>query len=268
MRRWLTLGKSSIILTILILLCSIAASGQTELYSSSWDKGVLVVLYGDQYGTGWFVNRNYVVTAGHVVNYQTNSKVTLIKGDYSGVGYVVYTDSLTDIAIIHVEKPPASIYIFKLAAKDPEKGQQIFVIGYPFELYKILGDLAKMSMSPRVSMGIAAWIDEERKIFEISATVDSGNSGGPITDAYGNVVGLVSFALEGKAAVMYYGTCVSAIKEALSKAGVSYQIGLSSIITRQGETSIGNQLIVAVAGGVASAIASTVIIISVRRRGG
>jgi len=255
-------------LLILLILIGLAGSAyaQTELYSSSWDKGVLVVLYGDQYGTGWFVARNYVVTAGHVVNYQTNSKVTLIKGDYSGVGYVVYSDSLYDIAIIKVEKPPSEIYIFSLAAKDPEKGQQIYVLGYPFELYKLIGDLAKMSMNPRVSMGVAAWVDTDKRLFEISAAVDSGNSGGPITDAFGNVIGLVSFALEGKAATLYYGTSVSAIKEALAKNGVSYKIGLSSALGGVTQNNTSSQIIAAVLGGAASALVSTVIILSVRRK--
>jgi S1-C subfamily serine protease len=225
-----------------------------------------VVLYGDQYGTGWFVSNKYIVTAGHVVSYQTNAKVTLIKGDYTGVGYVIYTDSLTDIAIIKVEKGPAEVYVFTLSAKDPEKGQQIYVLGYPYELYKLIGDLAKMSMNPRVSMGVAAWIDSEKKLFEISASVDSGNSGGPITDGFGNVVGLVSFALTGKAATLYYGTSVSAIKEALSKNGISYRVGLSSVISNTQTNTLPSQLVIAIAGGAASAIVSTIIILSVRRR--
>ncbi|AQQ75449.1 trypsin-like peptidase domain-containing serine protease [uncultured archaeal virus] len=261
---------ASLILSLFIILVlpgTYAAYAQTELYSSSWDAGVIVVLYGDQYGTGWFVSNKYIVTAGHVVSYQTNAKVTLIKGDYSEVGYVIYTDSLTDIAIIKVEKPPSSTYIFSLAAKDPEKGQTIFVLGYPYELYKLMGDLAKMSMNPRVSMGVAAWVDQDKKLFEISASVDSGNSGGPITDQFGNVIGLVSFALEGKAATLYYGTSVSAIKEALSKNGISYRVGLSSAINNVQTNTLPSQLLIAVAGGAASAIVSTMIILSMRRRG-
>ena len=252
---------------IFILFMIMPVSGQPEqLYSSSWDKGVLVILYGNQYGTGWFVNQQYIVTAAHVVNFQSNVKVTLIKGDYSGVGYVIYSDSTTDVAIIRVEKPPAEVYIFSLSVKDPEKGQTIFVLGYPYELYKLQGDLAKMSLNPRVSMGVAAWVDTEKKLFEISASVDSGNSGGPITDSFGNVIGLVSFALSGKAATLYYGTSVSAIKEALSKNGVSYKIGLSSQIASGPSTSVSNQLLIAAVGGAASALVSTIIILSVRRR--
>ncbi len=258
--------KLSAILFILFFILPVYAQPE-QLYSSSWDKGVLVVLYGDQYGTGWFVHNKYIVTAGHVVQYQVNAKVTLIKGDYSGVGLVIYTDALYDIAIIKVEKPPSEIYIFSLAAKDPEKGQRIFVLGYPFELYKITGDLAKMSLNPRISMGVAAWIEMEKKIFEISASVDSGNSGGPITDEFGNVIGLVSFALTGKAATLYYGTSVSAIKEALSKNGVSYRVGLSSTIAAVERSTISSQLLIAIAVGAASAIVSTFIILSMRRRG-
>jgi len=217
------------ILAFVIFLSAVLVAGQ-ELYSSKWDKGVVVVLYGSQYGTGWWVSENYVVTAGHVVNYQANGKVTLIHGDYQSIGYVIYANSLTDIAIIKAEKKPSNQYIFPLAMKDPDKGIQIFVIGYPYELYKIIGDIGVMSSNPRISEGIIAWTYPEKHLFEFQATTDQGNSGGPIVDYAGNVVGLVSFAITGSVANMYYGTSVSAIKDALSKCGVSYKVGLSSSI--------------------------------------
>ncbi len=246
-------GKTRLIVLILLIIALVASAGAEaeELYSSMWDKGVVIVLYGTQYGTGWWVDRYYVVTAAHVVNFQSNVKVTLIHGDYQAIGYVVNIDSLHDIAVIRAEKAPAIQYVWSLSARDPEKGERIFVIGYPYELYKITGDLQKMSANPRVAEGIVAWGYPDRQLFEFQASTDQGNSGGPIVDAQGNVVGLVSFALQGTAANMYYGTSVSAIKALLQRAGVNYRVGLSSFVSSSTRESL---ILPAVIGGLAALV--------------
>lgn len=261
--------RRALLLVLLLVLPAFLAgihAAETDLYSSMWDRGVVVVLYGNQYGTGWWVDRQYVVTAAHVVDWRSGVKVTLLHGDYQAVGYVVYTDSVHDIAIIRAEKPPAYQYIWTLSIDDPEKGERIFVIGYPFELYKIVGDIGVMSSNPRVAEGIVAWVYPDRQLFEFQAPTDAGNSGGPIVDVSGNVVGLVSFALEGRAATMYYGTCVSAIKEALSRAGVRYRTGLSSIISGSGSGSILQPaLVAALVGGIAAIVTTAIVVPSLRR---
>ncbi|RLG89932.1 MAG: hypothetical protein DRO36_06945 [Candidatus Hecatellales archaeon] len=257
------------VLASLVALAALAhAAAADELYSSMWDKGVVVVLYGSQYGTGWWVNEEYIVTAAHVVNYQSAGKCTVIHGDYESVAYVVYVDSLHDVAVLKVErKPSGEIYVWSLSARDPEKGQEIYVVGYPFELYKIIGDIGVMSSNPRVSQGIVNWVYPDKELFEFQASTDSGNSGGPIVDVSGNVVGLVSFALEGNVANMYYGTSVSAIKEALSRIGVKYRVGLSSALTSSGSSSVMQPaMIAAVAGGAAAIVTTSLMVPMLRGR--
>ncbi len=256
---------------LLILICIMLVSPLVlaeDLYSSVWDQGVVVVLYGTQYGTGWWVSDYYVVTAAHVVNYQSHVAVTLIHGDYVSKAIVVYVDRVHDIAILRAEQRPASQYIWSLAINDPNKGQQIFVVGYPFELYKIVGDLQKMSADPRVAEGIVAWVYPDKQLFEFQASTDSGNSGGPIVDVSGNVVGLVSFAIQGNAADMYYGTSINAIKDALRKAGVPYRTGLSSILGSSGSSTgvLQPAIIAAVAGGAAAVLTTIMIIPMIRAR--
>jgi len=225
-----------------------------------WDKGVVVVLYGDKYGTGWWVDKQYLVTAAHVVGWTSNVKVTLIHGDYVATGYVIYTDRVHDIAIIKADKPPTSQYIFSLAIADPEKGQRIFVIGYPNELYKIIGDVEIMSSNPRIAEGIIAWVYPDKQLFEFQASTDAGNSGGPIVDENGNVLGIVSFAMPGEITYLFYGTSVSAIKEALSKVGVKYRVGLSSTLTTTSASVLQPAVIAAVVGGAAAIVMTSLML--------
>lgn len=256
---------------LIILICIILVSPLViaeDLYSSIWDKGVVVILYGSQYGTGWWVNDYNIVTAAHVVNYQSHIAVTIMHGDYVSKATVIYVDRVHDIAILRAEQRPATQYIWSLAINDPDKGQQIFVVGYPYELYKIVGDLQKMSSNPRVAEGIVAWVYPDKQLFEFQASTDSGNSGGPIVDVSGNVVGLVSFAIQGNAANMYYGTSVSAIKDALRKAGVPYRTGLSSILGSSTSSTevLQPAIIAAITGGAAAIITITMLLPMIRAR--
>ena len=219
-------GKSlSSILIILILFINIAPAAGQDIFSIPWEDGVVTVLLGSQYGTGWWISDNYLVTAAHVINYQL-TKVQIIKGPYQAIGQVVAFDQKNDIAIIYVDDPPANQYIFELAKVEPTQGMKIYPVGYPFELYQIYNNVVEMSSRPRIAMGIVAWVDEEKGIFELSATVDAGNSGGPVLDSNGNVVGLVSFALKGPAGTMYYATSLNRIKSFLEQQNISYKLDL------------------------------------------
>ena len=258
--------KLLLVLQLIVLIASAAIVSGQEIYSSIWDKGVVVVLYGSQYGTGWWVNRNHIVTAAHVVGFQNNVRVTLIHGNYESIGQVIYVDSLHDVAIIRAEKEMVGAYIWSLSIKGPEKGQKIFVIGYPFELYKIIGDIRVMSSNPRISEGVVAWVVSEKKLFEFSATTDAGNSGGPIVDPAGNVVGLVSFAIEGEVTSMFYGTTVDAVRAALQKAGVNYKTGLSSLVTGPSGYILQPALIAAIIGGAAAVITTLIVVPLAKRR--
>ncbi len=246
------------------LLTFIIAVGQ-DLYSSMWDKGVVVILYQHKYGTGWWVEKRHIVTAAHVVSFQSNARVSIIHGDYESTGTVIYVNQLHDIAVIRVEREPQSAYyIWSLAKNDPEKALRIFVIGYPFELYKIVGDIRKMSTMPRVAQGIVAWTHPEQKIFEFQASTDTGNSGGPIVDENGNVVGVVSFALQGNVASLYYGTSISAVKDALERLGIRYRTGLSAGVAENIDP--GQPVLAAAVIGAFAAIITVMILVPAMRR--
>ena len=79
---------------------------------------------------------------------------------------------------------------FKLARKAPTYGDEIFVVGYP------LGAFGKhvtrgVVSNPRQEGGI----QEHHLVFYHDAGVQGGNSGGPVLDASGRLVGITSFGI-------------------------------------------------------------------------
>ncbi|BES81247.1 serine protease [Pyrodictium abyssi] len=197
------------------------------LYDNKLDRSVVVVVYANrQYGTGWWVNEHYIVTAAHVTDYQANVPVTILHGDYESSGYVVGVDKEHDIEVIYVERPMANATILPLCER-VAKGEEVLVIGYPFELLQILGDLRAASANPRAAYGTIAWTGTGEKWYlsEVQATTDEGNSGGPAVDLDTHCsLGAITFALKGEAGVLYYITNVYSVRRLLDKYNVTYTV--------------------------------------------
>lgn len=189
--------------------------------ANSWDKGVTIVTADGLYGTGWWISKDTMVTAAHVVEFRYKA-VDIIKGSYRSKENVVYLGKNRDIAIIKIRNPPDGVFVFRLAKK-LKKTETIYVIGYPYELLQLQPDVEKLSNNPRCAKGTISWIDVDKGIAEITAHTDAGNSGGPVVNAGGEVVGIVTFAIIGKASTLYFITINSEIQEILNSAGVPYK---------------------------------------------
>ncbi|WP_317895889.1 LamG-like jellyroll fold domain-containing protein [Pyrofollis japonicus] len=254
--------KLLVFIPLLFFLASLASPAYAETtntttaqklsFSEEWLKGTVVVVYQGQYGTGWWMNPSYIATAAHVVGYNPSATVTIIRGSVESTGHVVALDRQGDAAIISVDHPElfTDKYVFRLAREMPPPTSTIYVIGYPSELLQVLNnDLHALSEHPRVLETHLTWTASG--LIELGGITDAGNSGGPVTDAAGNVIGLVSFALRGPAGTLYFATSVRNLKELAQQHNIAYEEGSAGIIGAMNENP-------AVAGAIAGAGASLV----------
>lgn len=200
-------------------------------FDEDWLNGVVIVVYSNQYGTGWWMNPSYVATAAHVVGWNPHATVTIIRGDIESTGHVVALDRNGDVCIIRVDHPERfrDKHVFPLARYMPAPTSTIYVIGYPSELLQVLNnDLRALSEHPRVLESHLTWTASG--LIELGGITDAGNSGGPVVDVGGNVIGLVSFALRGPAGTLYFATSVRNLKELAQQHGISYEEGSAGII--------------------------------------
>ncbi len=200
-------------------------------FSEDWLKGTVIVVYNNQYGTGWWMNPSYVATAAHVVGWNPRATVTIIRGNVESSGHVVALDRNGDVCIIRVDHPErfGDKHVFPLAHYMPPPTSTIYVIGYPSELLQVLNnDLHALSEHPRVLESHLTWTASG--LIELGGITDAGNSGGPVVDSAGNVIGLVSFALRGPAGTLYFATSVRNLKELAQQHGISYEEGSAGII--------------------------------------
>ena len=146
-------------------------------------------------GSGFFVTKNgYLVTNNHVVEGGRIYKVVTEKGTYEAK--VVSVDPATDLALLKVE---ISVSPCRFSRRRTEKlGTEIFTMGFPMP--------GLQGFSPKVTKGIisgTSGFKGDVREYQIDATIQPGNSGGPLFDAVGNVVGVLVASLKNGQAVNY-----------------------------------------------------------------
>ncbi|MGD1089243.1 MAG: serine protease [Verrucomicrobiota bacterium] len=110
---------------------------------------------------------------------------------------IVHVDEDHDIALLKV---PGQFKPLPVSNGDVELGEAVFTIGFP--------DIDLQGIAPKYTDGkisSLAGIKDDPKEYQISVPVQPGNSGGPLVDMNGNVVGIVSAKLNSSAALRLSG---------------------------------------------------------------
>jgi TPR repeat protein len=102
---------------------------------------------------------------------------------------VIAQDPNNDLALLRTEKTANSFAYFR-EGRGARVGEKVSVAGYP--LRGILGDNLNVSFGNISSL---TGIGNDSRLFQISAPVNPGNSGGPLLDGSGNIIGVVTSKL-------------------------------------------------------------------------
>ena len=151
---------------------------------------------GSVSGTGFVISEDgYILTNYHVIEdaYNTNSPITVMFSSESGYDTTEYTAEVigfernNDVAVIKIDATGLSAATLG-SSSDLLVGDTVYAVGNP------LGELT-YSMTPGIVSATDRVITTEEgrmNMFQISAAVNEGNSGGPVYNAYGQVVGIVT----------------------------------------------------------------------------
>ena len=140
-------------------------------------------------GSGVILNDGkWVVTNRHVIK---NSKYIVVRNGLGKVREVesveVPADENIDLALLKLKKPfPSNYSLSTDDIKKPKPGEQIYMMGYPMS--SILG-----RYNPSISQGIVSKTSGFGEIpgqFQITAKMNKGNSGGPIFNDKGQIIGI------------------------------------------------------------------------------
>lgn len=133
-----------------------------------------------------------IMTAAHVIEAAESVKVTFNNGEEVPANIVTQNVD-ADVALIKLVWIPKDMKIAKLGDSDEMKiGNQVIVIGAPLGLEHSLsvGTISGRMISDHISDNFT-----QSEFFQTDAAINHGNSGGPMFNMKGEVVGIVSFIL-------------------------------------------------------------------------
>ena len=154
-------------------------------------------------GTGFALNNGYIATNYHVVENAKSIKVQGIKGNFN-IEYnaiVISTDKFNDLAIIRINDSRFNGFgaiPYRVKTSTSEVGEDVFVLGYP--LTTTMGDEIKLTTGVISSK---TGFQGDVSLYQISAPIQPGNSGGPLFDGNGNLIGIVNAKHRGAENVSY-----------------------------------------------------------------
>ncbi len=103
------------------------------------------------------------------------------------MGTVIGTDSLSDLAVIKVDRPAPAVAPLS-DSSGLELGQIVIVMGSPYE-----------NLNGTVTMGVVSGLDRRvgglQGLIQTDAAINTGNSGGPLVTTRGEVVGINTLVL-------------------------------------------------------------------------
>lgn len=145
-------------------------------------------------GTGFAVRSNgLIVTAYHLIENVSKIEVKFSDGDWLPAKLIRQSRN-TDIAILKIAANPPAILPLK-STKTLRAGDSVFTMGYP--VVELLGTEAKYTDGKISSL---TGIKGEDSLIQVTVPIQPGNSGGPLVNSNGEVIGLITST----AAVKYF----------------------------------------------------------------
>jgi S1-C subfamily serine protease len=138
--------------------------------------------------------------------------------------------SAGDVALIKVDESP--LPAVELAAGEVPVGTEVLAIGYPGSA----DDISDSTLEPSSKDGTISNLrtDGGVPVYETSAAMTGGMSGGPVVDLDGRVIGLASRIPAAEPQAFNFATASSLIAEMLAGNGVTNQLGQTDVQYRQG----------------------------------
>jgi S1-C subfamily serine protease len=186
-------GSKTVVRQVTVADSQPASTGSGLSVSSIYQlarKGVVEVSSAQGQGSGFVYDANgHVLTNQHVVSGASSLTVKLWNGKTFGA-QVVGTDASTDLAVLKISAPASEL--FPLTLGDSGRlvvGDNVVAIGSPFGLEETVtsGIVSALHREMRSPNGFA--IDDS---IQTDAAINHGNSGGPLLDASGRVLGINS----------------------------------------------------------------------------
>ena len=143
-------------------------------------------------GSGFIISENgYILTNYHVIEYAYEGRLAVTVMTYDGSKYeasIVGVEPSNDVAVLKIDA--SNLHAARLGNSDEiAVGETVYAVGNPLGELQFSMSTGSVSARDRVISTEAA---SSVNMFQIDAAVNSGNSGGPVYNSRGEVIGMVT----------------------------------------------------------------------------
>lgn len=173
-------------LLLVLLLCGCAAEPQPqkEGYTpqeifSNYVNSVVHIETSDGGGTGFFIEENVLVTNNHVIHGASWIRFRMYDGSEHDVTCIISVSENPDLALLQTEVSGTPL---RLNTHGISEGEPVYALGAPMGIYPCISDGIVMKSS-HIDNGVDFFLSNFHSI--------GGNSGGPVLNSYGELMGIV-----------------------------------------------------------------------------
>ena len=247
---------------LLPLLCVLFLSTEIQAQDvmAQADQSVVRVVAKDrdgyELGSGFVVAKDIVATNYHVIENQRG--IIILKKNSNGTGIkphkatILWQSKDYDLALLEV--PGLELPVISVRQTMPAKGSSVTTMGYPGVADDALKDIGQTSLvESTFTQGIigrfieGSWAANANKqmIIQHSASVNSGNSGGPLLDPCGNVIGVntakalgivqgdnLSGMTVNQSDGIFYASHIATLINAMKQQGVPFKVSTDECSTK------------------------------------
>lgn len=182
-------------------------------------------------GSGFLINeKGWILTNYHVVSGSNQVEVTLLDGSIHKAEVLV-RDRQEDLALCRIELKKKAPFLHLADSDHLQVGQKVLAIGNPFGLDGTLTTGVLSALHRNIQSENNSGLED---MIQTDAAINSGNSGGPLLDSQGNVIGINTAILGQQNIGIGFATPINKAKVMLDdyQAGRSFQrprLGISVV---------------------------------------
>ena len=158
---------------------------ETQERVDKWKPRVL-----DGSGTGFYIDKKHILTNAHVATDDNKREFDELRIGYRYVVYKAGTESVDhDVDLALLLDPRGNMNNFATFRDDPvDAAESVISFGYPLSSVLSYGG----NITSGIVSGLSGTINDDRpeNLFQHTAPIQGGNSGGPVFDLSGNVIGV------------------------------------------------------------------------------
>ena len=168
-------------------------------------------------GTGFFIDtRGYIATNHHVIEGASEIEIEFNRNGQKQThkAKVIGSDQTNDLAVIKIDDNSFIPFInlpYNFQTNLSAQGSYVFTLGYPISF--ILGSAKPIFNDGKISSQTG--MRDDPRSYQISVQIHGGNSGGPLFDNNGNLIGITSSGLNKDYMKMYFNQDVEAVNYAI-----------------------------------------------------